>query len=966
MKIVSWNVNGIRSAWVHGLSKFLSEFDADIFCFQETKTIEPIHALELDGFYPCWSFCTNKKAYSGTFCLTRIKPLSYSHGLPNCSDNEGRVITLEFSDFYLINCYVPNIQHSYSRSDFRQEWDSLLLDYVLELKFKKPVIICGDFNVAVSNDDIYKESKWVDINSQGFQSVERESFLKLMEAGFVDSYRELHPAEKDKFTWWSNRKFKRKENRGWRLDYFLVDSLIFDKVKESEILSDVRGSDHCPIVLDVDLSCEELQSIDKKVSKRSRYTYSDVAFMGQHDFLKGSIHADMSSIWETIDWGLAEENLKRMQEALAKSAYSRDLSLIEKWQRKIVYSLDAKVLAVRHVCDAAATVGIDDIAWTTSHEKITAAFALNSKGYTAMPARILLIKCKNGKERRIHINTYYDRAMQTLYSYALDPVAESWADRKSFAFRKGRSTFDLNEYVKIGLSGEDSPDWVFVGDVKQCYESISHEWVKKNIPLPPNILEQFLKAGYVISGNLFPEDTGVAIGSTIAPIIANMVLDGLQGYIYDKLNNGRRVVYPIDDIDFAEGNLIRYADDIIITARSSESAEMFMQWTSEFLEERGLKLSKEKSIIVNARDGFDFMSRHYVKHSSNIVVYPSQRSINRFIGSINEVLECFTGSQQTLIKKINRKIDGWCSYHKVEESEDAFRHLDMVLKAALLELCKQKHPKWDVNKILEKYWYQDPDGMYCYALPERKDVRVKKLSDTILTTHKAVRTGTNPYIDFEYYEAREDFKAIQNVTGKYKAIWARQNGCCYYCGKPILCDDEKSVIEINGANKRRSSVFIHQRCADCSVDYVDVEDLPDTANDVAEIIKRMSLPQINISQKYICLYNYFRSSGDFVVRLSFKKIEEIIGSKLSRVAYTRKEFWFRRGLNTVSQCWLDNGYHITDVDLKGERVTFQIEVTNKRTINVDIPDCIANRRIPVEAKYELENFYEYLKKKYGL
>lgn len=966
MKIISWNVNGIRAAWSHGLSLFLDNSNADIYCFQETKVQEPVHMLELDGYYSYWSNCINRKAYSGTLCLTRVKPLSYRYGMPNLDNNEGRLITLEYADFYLVNCYVPNAQHSYDRSDYRSEWDRIFFGYTAELKSRKPVIICGDFNVAISNNDIYAESKWVEINSQGFQSVERENIGKLLELGFTDSFRALHPDETNRFSWWSNRKFKRKENRGWRLDYFFTDNTLLNKIRSSEILDDVRGSDHCPIMLDIDLCGEELEHIDRTLPHKSSYRFSDLLFMGHYEFIKNNARIDMTSIWESIDWQKAENNLKTMQEALAKSAYSRDMSLIEKWQKKITYSLEAKVIAVKHVCETAATTGIDDIMWKTPHEKMSAALSLTSKGYTAMPSRMLLIKCKNGKERRIHIETFYDRAIQTLYSFALDPIAESWADRKSFAFRKGRSAFDLNEYIKMGLSGDDAPEWLFIGDVKQCYENISHEWVLNNIPLPTGILEQFLAAGYVVSGNLFPVDAGVSIGSTIAPIIANMVLDGLQDYIYDKLHNGKRIIYPIDNVDFAEGNLIRYADDIIITARSYEKAEMYMKWTSDFLDERGLKLSEEKSKIVNANDGFDFMSRHYIKRNKRIYVYPSQRSIDRFVGNISETLSNFTGSQQTLIKKLNQKIDGWCSYHKVEDTEDTFRHLDVVIKTSLLELCKQKHPKWDMDKILDRYWYKENDGTYSYAMPERKDIKVKRLADTVLTTHKAIKTNVNPYIDFEYYEIREARKDIQNVVGKYKSIWIKQNGCCYYCGKPILRDETKEIVEIAGARKRDSVVYVHQRCAYCSVDYIDVDEFPDTIREVTEMIEKMNTPQISISQKYLQLYNYFHFNNNSVVKLSFEKVEEIIGSKLSRVAYTRREFWFRRGLNTISQCWLDNGYYITEVDLKRQRVTFQLEVTNKRTVNVDIPDCIANRRIPTEAKYELENFHQYLIKKYRL
>lgn len=965
MKIISWNVNGIRAAWNHGLSLFLDENEADIYCFQETKTGEPVHMVEIEGYYSYWSH-SGRKNFSGTLCLSRIKPISARYGIKNCQDNEGRVITLEYPDLYLVNCYVPNSQHSYNRSDFRSTWDKLFYEHIADLKKQKPVIICGDFNVAISDIDIYEQSKWIEINSQGFQSRERENLGKLLQLGFTDTYRHFHADELNKFTWWSNRKYKRKENRGWRLDYFFTDNTIMDKVTAAEILDEVYGSDHCPILLEANLCGEDLEKADKIVSRKSKYRYSDVLFMGQYEFLKANSRSDYTTIWDSIDWEKAEESLKTMQEALAKSAYTNDISLIEKWQKKIVYSLDAKVLAVRQVCETSSSTGIDGISWNTPHEKMSAAMSLTSKGYTAMPTRLLLIKCKNGKERRIQIPTYYDRAMQVLYSYALDPVAESWADRKSFAFRKGRSAFDLNEYIKMGLSGDEAPEWVFKGDVKQCYENISHEWVKKNIPLPMGIIEQFLEAGYVVSGDLFPTETGVGIGATISPIIANMVLDGLQNYIYEKLNNGRRIVYPVEDVDFANGNLIRYADDIIITARDYNSALLFKKWTKEFLQERGLSLSEEKSVVLHISEGFDFMSRHYVKEDGRIYVYPSQSSIDRFKSNIVDTLTNFTGSQQTLIKTINRKIDGWATYHKVSSAEDTFRHLDAFIKASLLDLCKRKHPKWDMSKILTKYWYLDYDDKYYYALPEKKDVRVKLLSDTVMISYRPIKTNVNPYIDFDYFDIRSNKRDIQNITGKYRGIWNRQNGCCYYCGKPILRDSAKDIIEIAGAKNRDSMVYVHQRCMYCSVDYVDTEELPETAQDIIDMLTNINSPQKSISQKYLSLYNFFHRNSNSVIKLNFDKIESIIGSQLGKTAFKHKDFWYRRGLNTISQCWLNNNYHISELDLNKQSVTFQFDITNKKTMNVDIPDRIANNRIPIEAKYELENFYDYLIKKYHL
>ena len=320
---------------------------------------------------------------------------------------------------------------------------------------------------------------------------------------------------------------------------------------------------------------------------------------------KNLVHSDtrynLRHLWESIDWDEAEQNLLKMQEALAKSAYSHDRDLITKWQKRIVYSLDAKLLAIRHVTSTSSSKGIDNVNWDTPADKMAAVFSLTSKDYEALPSRMIIIESKKGKKRRIQLGTWRDRAMQTLYAYALDPVAESWADRKSFAFRKGRSAFDLNEYIKLAFSGREAPEWVFVGDVKQCYEHISHDWVLKYIPVYKPILTEFLKAGYFLSGELFPTDEGVGIGCTLSPIIANMVLDGMQDFVYRKLHG------KLEDIDYDNGNMIRYADDIIFAARTEDDAHKIAGFVEEFLALRGLELSKEKSYVTNISRGFNFI-----------------------------------------------------------------------------------------------------------------------------------------------------------------------------------------------------------------------------------------------------------------------------------------------------------------------------------------------------------------------
>ena len=963
MKFISWNVNGIRSAWNHGLSSLLETCNADIYAFQETKIDEVYAPAEIEGYYPFWSFCCTRKGYSGTLCLSRRNPLNVRYDMGDAFfDTEGRIITLEFEDFFFVNCYVPNSQRSDRRYDYRNSWDIRFVQYIHQLRYRKPVIVCGDFNVAISDKDIYGENKWVELYSDGFLTTEREYLTDIVENGFVDTYRLVHPEETGKYTWWSNRRFKRKENQGWRLDYFLVSASLAEKVLESTMLTDVYGSDHCPICLEMNLSAEAVGEAKAFMSVRSPYTYQDLLKMEKDSFLLRYVkRTDMTDLWNSIDWEKAEKNLGTMQMALAKSAYTRKPKLIAKWQERIVHSLDARLLAVRHTCSASGGAGVDCIKWTTPHEKMSAALSLTSKGYRAMPSRLLLVKSKNGKERRIHIETYFDRAMQCLYAYALDPVAESWGDRKSFAYRKGRSGYDMNEYIKLGLSGADAPEWVFLADVQKCYENISHDWIMENIPMSGYMLHQFIEAGYVFGGKLFPMDVGVGIGCSMSPIVANMTLDGLQEYVYSRL-------YPDGGIDYADGNMVRYADDILFMARTEDTALKIREYTAEFLEERGLTLSAEKSRIVHIGEGFTFMSRTYYRQGTQLLARPSDDAVERFMASVRDTIENCTSSQNALIEKLNRQIDGWVTYHKVSEADEAFRKMDVYIHALLLKLCESKHPRWDRKKIIGKYWYKDGRGRHCYALPNKKEVRVKFLSDTLLVDYFAVKTGMNPYIDMERLEHHSKERQMLGVTGVYRSIWNRQEGRCHYCGNRILRDDEKELVEIEPGRSRFAArmAYVHKRCLYCSLDYVDTEFLPASLNDVMEVLEQLDSETKPVGQKFLALSGFFRTCNKNSVTLTFGQIESIMGAELGLTAL-RKEYWYRTGMDCISQCWLDNGYQIKALHLESKRrVVFHLTEKSRNTASVVIPEVIKYGRVPDDARYELENYFHYIIKKYGL
>ncbi|MBE4908424.1 exodeoxyribonuclease III [Bacillus luteolus] len=251
MKMVSWNVNGIRACVGKGFLDYFHSVDADIFCLQETKLQEGQINLDLEGYHQYWNYA-EKKGYSGTAIFTKEKPISCSYGVgTNDSESEGRIITLEFKDFYLVNVYTPNSQRDLARLSVRLEWEVNLRNYLIDLNNEKPVILCGDLNVAHQEIDLKNPKP--NTGNSGFTDEERGEMTKLLSAGFIDSFRHLYPDQIDSFTWWSYMNKVRERNIGWRIDYFIMSERLASLLKDSQIHSEILGSDHCPVCIEVEL-----------------------------------------------------------------------------------------------------------------------------------------------------------------------------------------------------------------------------------------------------------------------------------------------------------------------------------------------------------------------------------------------------------------------------------------------------------------------------------------------------------------------------------------------------------------------------------------------------------------------------------------------------------------------------------------------------------------------------------------
>ena len=251
MRLISWNVNGIRAAVKKGFMDFFNDVDADIFCLQETKLSAGQLDLELEGYHQYWNYA-EKKGYSGTAVFTKEEPIHVSYGIDmEEHDKEGRVITCEYEDFFLVTCYTPNSQRGLARLDYRMEWEEDFRKYLNMLDQVKPVVLCGDLNVAHKEIDLKNPA--ANRKNAGFSDEERSQFQNLLDAGYTDTFRHLYPDAADRYSWWSYITKARERNAGWRIDYFVVSDRLADAIVEADIRDDIFGSDHCPVYLELDI-----------------------------------------------------------------------------------------------------------------------------------------------------------------------------------------------------------------------------------------------------------------------------------------------------------------------------------------------------------------------------------------------------------------------------------------------------------------------------------------------------------------------------------------------------------------------------------------------------------------------------------------------------------------------------------------------------------------------------------------
>ena len=531
----------------------------------------------------------------------------------------------------------------------------------------------------------------------------------------------------------------------------------------------------------------------------------------------------IATCWEEIDWQKARAYVKKLQMRIVKAQKEGHYSKVKSLQWLLTHSFYAKALAVKRVTSNSGkrTSGVDHELWLTPQAKFNAISKLNRRGYRPQPLRRHYIPKKNGKMRPLSIPTMTDRAMQTLYKFSLEPIAETYADPNSYGFRIGRSTHDAIEQCFTDLNKEKSPKWILEGDIKGCFDHISHQWLLENIPMDTQILEKWLKCGYVETQKLFPTDEGTPQGGTISPTLMNMTLDGLERLLHDRLPTRKKVN---GKTHCNKMNFVRYADDFIITGESPEFLrEKVLPIVREFLTERGLQLSEEKTVITHIGEGFDFLGKNIRKYNGKLLIRPCKSAVKSFLGKVRDIIKSSKSiKQEILIRRLNPVIRGWVNNQRYVVSSKVFSTVDYEIYKCLWQWAKRRHKKKSRKWIARKYWHDIDSRQWTFSVPyENQGTEGKPLyckleyaTDTKIIRFKKIVAEANPFDEYwtDYFEEREGEKLLNSTKGREKllTIWRRQGRRCPVCGDIITSETGFKVHTPAGKNSRK--IMVHKEC----------------------------------------------------------------------------------------------------------------------------------------------------------
>ena len=474
-----------------------------------------------------------------------------------------------------------------------------------------------------------------------------------------------------------------------------------------------------------------------------------------------------SQHWDRIDWTQCEKRVRKLQMRIAKAFREGKVAKAKYLQRLLTRSYAAKCLAVKRVTGNRGknTPGVDSEIWKTPEAKMKAVKQLKRRGYCALPLRRVYIPKTNGKLRPLGIPTMKDRAMQGLHALALLPIAEETADPNSYGFRPYRSTADAIEQCFTLLSQRTSASWVLEGDIAGCFDNFSHDWLLEHVPMDKALLRKWLTAGYIDQRHLHPTRTGTPQGGLISPVLANVALDGLEKILSQEFAKEDKV------------HLVRYADDFVITGASKELLEKKVRpLIAEFLKERGLELSEEKTRIVPITEGFVFLGQEVRKYKNGkLLITPSKKNVKTFLSKVRDIFgKSKATRQEELIEKLNPLIRGWANFYKHIVAKKTFTWIDNHIWKMSWRWARRRHPNKGESWVKRKYFPKVGSRKWTFASQNGKGPALVKASDTPIVRHVKIKGQAHPFnpnwTSYLKERARSFFETLKNAGKEFLGI----------------------------------------------------------------------------------------------------------------------------------------------------------------------------------------------------
>jgi RNA-directed DNA polymerase len=512
----------------------------------------------------------------------------------------------------------------------------------------------------------------------------------------------------------------------------------------------------------------------------------------------GGVHG-----WDQIHWPTVHDRVRGLQTRIAQATREQDWRRTKALQRFLVNSFSAKVLAVKRVSenDGKRTPGVDGEIWCTPEAKWQAIQRLDSRGLRPQPLRRVYIPKRGGhKMRPLGIPTMIIRAQQALHLLGLEPVAETRADPHSYGFRRGRGAQDAIQRVFTVLAQKNSAPWILEGDIKGCFDNFEHGWLESHIPMDKKVLRDWLKAGYVENGKLFPTKAGTPQGGIASPTIANIVLDGLEAALAERFSQTYSAIKRF------RVRLVRYCDDFIITGNSKELLENEVKPCVEaFLAARGLELSKDKTLITHISEGFNFLGQNVRKYRGKLLIKPSVKNVKTFLASVRETIRVNrSAKQEVLIRQLNPKIRGWANYHRHVVARDTYVKVDHHIWQAIWRWARRRHLHKSCQWVRQKYFRTQDHRQWVFATQTRgydgkpRMLSLISASDTRIVRHTGVKSDANPFDPAwdSYFAERHGTRMLERLQGCGfpKRLWKQQHGLCPGCGQ-LINEDDRWVLQ---------------------------------------------------------------------------------------------------------------------------------------------------------------------------